>query len=101
MLEIMKKHGHMTQFKAFISGDELIIVGFAFIDDKDLLKAAKLGEHDYEEVVIKMQEGLDLWEGLLKATGGALVPEKIGISLISSGKTDCGNTRLQTTHQPS
>jgi len=76
MLEIMKKRGKCTVFKAFISGEELKIVGFAFVDDKDLLRASRPGEQTSEEVAQDMQEGLDLWEGLLKATGGALVPDK-------------------------
>jgi hypothetical protein len=63
-------------FKAFISGNELKIVGFAFVDDKDLLQASRPGKCTYVEVAQKMQDGLDLWEGLLKATGGALVPAK-------------------------
>jgi hypothetical protein len=37
MLEIMKKHGQCTVFKAFISGVELKKFGFAFVDDKDPL----------------------------------------------------------------
>jgi hypothetical protein len=57
-------------------GDELKIVGFAFVDDKDLLRASRLGGQTYQEVGQDMQNGLDLSEGLLKATGGALVPEK-------------------------
>jgi hypothetical protein len=76
MLEIMKKRGNCTVFKAFLSGEELKIVGFAFVDDKDLLRASKPGEKTYAEVAEDMQNGLDLWEGLLKATGGALVPDK-------------------------
>jgi hypothetical protein len=76
MLEIMKKQGNCTVFKAFLSGEELKIVGFAFVDDKDLLRASKPGEKTYAEVAEDMQNGLDLWEGLLKATGGALVPDK-------------------------
>ena len=76
MLDIMRKRGHCTIFKALISGDELKIVGFAFVDDKDLLRASRPGEQTYHEVAQDMQNGLDLWEGLLKATGGALVPEK-------------------------
>jgi hypothetical protein len=76
MLEIMRKHGHCITFKASISGDELKIVGFAFVDDKDLLRASRPGEQTYQEVGQDMQNGLDLWEGLLKATGGALIPEK-------------------------
>jgi hypothetical protein len=57
-------------------GDELKIVGFAFVDNKDLLRASRPGEQTYQEVGQDMQNGLDLWEGLLKATGGALIPEK-------------------------
>ena len=76
MLEIMRKHGHCTIFKALISGDELKIVGFAFVDDKDLLRVSKSGGQSYDKVAADMQEGLDLWKGLLKATGGALIPEK-------------------------
>jgi hypothetical protein len=40
----MTSDGHCTVFKAFISGEELKIVGFAFIDDKDLLQASRPGE---------------------------------------------------------
>jgi hypothetical protein len=76
ILEIMCKRGQCTVFKAFISGKELKIVGFAFVDDKDLLLASIVGMQTYNEVAQDMQQGLDLWEGLLKATGGALVPDK-------------------------
>jgi hypothetical protein len=76
ILEIMRKRGQCTDFKAFISGEELKIVGFAFVDDKDLLRASSVGRKTGGEVTQEMQQGLDLWEGLLKATGGALVPEK-------------------------
>jgi hypothetical protein len=76
ILEIMHKRGQCTDFKAFISGEELKIVGFAFVDDKDLLRASSVGRKTCGEVAQEMQQGLDLWEGLLKATGGALVPEK-------------------------
>jgi hypothetical protein len=75
MLEIMKKHGHCTVFKTYISGEELKNVGFAFIDDKDLLRASRPGEQTFSEVAQDMQDGLDLWEGLLKAMGSALVPK--------------------------
>jgi hypothetical protein len=65
MLEIMKKRGNCTVFKAFLSGEELKIVGFAFVDDKDLLRASMPGEKTYVEVAEDMQNGLDLWEGLI------------------------------------
>jgi hypothetical protein len=62
ILEIMCKRGQCTVFKAFISGKELKIVGFAFVDDKDLLLASIVGMQTYNEVAQDMQQGLDLWE---------------------------------------
>jgi hypothetical protein len=78
ILEIMRKRGQCTVvFKAFISGKKLKIVGFAFVNDKDLLQASILGMQTYNEVAQDMQQGLDLWEGLLaKGNGWALVPDK-------------------------
>jgi hypothetical protein len=76
ILEIICKKGQCTVFKAFILGKELKIVGFAFIDNKDLLRVNILGSQTCEEVAQDMQQGLDLWKGLLKATGRALVPDK-------------------------
>ena len=77
MLDIMWKQGHCTVFKALISDTEIKFVGFAFIDDKDLLKAGTVGDGGtYATIADEMQQGLDTWEGLLKAMGGALVPDK-------------------------
>jgi hypothetical protein len=76
MLEIMWKRGQYTVFKAFISGEELKIIGFAFVNNKDLLRISILGRQTYGKVAQDMQNGLDLWEGLLKVTGGVLVPDK-------------------------
>jgi len=48
--------------------------GFAFVDDTDLIVTDAL--NDEEAVASKMQGSVSLWHGLLKATGGDLVPEK-------------------------
>ena len=75
MLDIMWKQGHCTVFKALISDMEIKFVGF--VDDKDLLNAGHVGDGGtYQSISTEMQQGLDLWEGLLKVTGGALVPAK-------------------------
>jgi hypothetical protein len=76
VLEAMWKEGCMTVFKALISEDEIKFVGFAFVDDTDLLQTGNTMVDTFEDVAKYMQEGLDLWEGLIKAMGGALVPEK-------------------------
>jgi hypothetical protein len=46
------------------------------VDDTDLIQSA-VDPNDTEEMVVeKMQRALDTWEGALRATGGAIVPEK-------------------------
>ena len=54
-----------------------LLVGFAFVDDTDLL-ALQMGDTNitFDEVADQMQEAIDRWEGGLKATGGAIVPRK-------------------------
>jgi len=48
--------------------------GFAFVDDTDLIITDK--SNNERTVANKMQQSLQLWHGLLKATGGDLVPDK-------------------------
>jgi len=59
-----------------ISNEEIRFVGYAFMDDTDSILTAKLSMDTFLEVANEMQGGLDLWEDLLKATGGAIVPLK-------------------------
>ena len=51
-------------------------VCFAFVDDTDVVHTAKDVDTTGETVAQEMQQAIDHWEGGLKATGGALVPEK-------------------------
>jgi hypothetical protein len=48
----------------------------ACVDDTDLVHTAKDVNSRGPTILAKMQSALDQWEGGLKATGGALVPEK-------------------------
>jgi hypothetical protein len=51
----------------------LSFVGYSFVDDSDNVQS----DGSTEEITItKLQESVDLWEGGLKMTGGALGPEK-------------------------
>jgi hypothetical protein len=71
-----------------ISKQVLNIVCFAFVDDADLPHTS----HDDatgETILEEMQEVLDTWEGGIKATGGALVPNKSYWYLIDF---KCGST---------
>ena len=51
-------------------------MGYAFVDDTDLIVTATNSEEHAENVRVKLQLALDYWEGLLKATGGALEETK-------------------------
>ena len=51
-------------------------VCYAFVDDTDLVHTAKDVDTRGPTIIAEMQSALDHWEGGLKATGGALVPEK-------------------------
>jgi len=50
------------------------MAGFRFIDDVDLCIMDINGEGG--QVVTRMQDWINMWVGLLWATGGTLVPEK-------------------------
>jgi len=76
MLEVMQEEGFCTIFEALISDEEIRFVGYTLVDDTDLILTAKLSTDTFLEVANEMQGGLDLWEGLLKVTGGAIVPFK-------------------------
>ena len=48
------------------------LAGYGFVDDVDLIQTW----NDEEKVIQKAEEGLQIWEGTLRATGGALSTEK-------------------------
>ncbi len=52
------------------------MVCFAFVDDTDLIHSCEDRKVPTEQLLTQAQEALTLWEGLIKATGGTLAPEK-------------------------
>jgi hypothetical protein len=59
-----------------ISNLALWIVCFAFVDDADTVQTAQTVEQTGEHVIQQLQPAVDRWEGLLRATGGAIEPSK-------------------------
>ena len=45
------------------------------MDDTDLIQTAKLGDN-LDTVALEMKKAMNLWEGLIKNTGGALAVDK-------------------------
>ena len=51
-------------------------MGFAFVDDADLVEGAPDVNTPSDDLVAPFQQALNRWSGLLRATGGLLVPSK-------------------------
>jgi uncharacterized Zn-binding protein involved in type VI secretion len=63
-------------FKTSISGDHIRFVGYAFVDDTYICQTGQDESATGEEVAAQIQGAMDAWEGGMRATGGAIVPEK-------------------------
>jgi hypothetical protein len=64
-----------------LSGSFHKFVGYAFIDDTDIIQSLLL-END-QQAMLMVQAAIDSWEHSLKATCGAIVPEKTAWWLVS------------------
>ena len=58
------------------------ISGFAFVDDTDTVQTGKIGDTT-PQVVARAQGELNLWEELIRATGGGLEGEKSDFVVIN------------------
>ena len=76
ILEMMREAGFGSFFKASISGEQIRIVGYAFVDDTDLMQSARNPTDNFLDVADYMQQGLTLFEGLMNAAGQCISPEK-------------------------
>jgi len=55
--------------------------GFSFMDDTDTTQTARDATEGWQEVAQGLQHSLDIWQGDLHATGGAIVPAKTSWNL--------------------
>jgi hypothetical protein len=96
LLRTMKEEGFGTFFKTSLSGQDIQIVGYAFVDDTDLIQTGRTSQTTSEEVHQAMQNALNMWEGLIRATGGALVVKKSSWWLIDFRWNADGSVRYVT-----
>jgi hypothetical protein len=75
LLNLLRTKGCGCEFISPISQMPYSSVGYAFVDDTDVIES-KLDMMDHREARNKLQIAVDTWEGGLKATCGAIVPEK-------------------------
>ena len=77
LLNMLRVKGHGAKFFSPLSKELTHIVGFAFVDDTDLLTFDMFdSEKSWDTLSDCMQEAINRWEGGLKTTGGAIVPSK-------------------------
>lgn len=74
VLNMLRSLDHGAKFQAPISGKQMTLVGFSFVDDTDLVTSD--GDLSVDMTVERMQGAIDAWEGGIRATGGAIVPGK-------------------------
>jgi hypothetical protein len=80
LLDTLRSKGTGLTLPSPISHLPLSFVGYTFVDDNDLVQSD--GDTP-SNTVLKLQKAVDLWEGGLKCTGGALGPDKSYWYLVS------------------
>ena len=76
LVQEMRKAGFGFSDWTLIRDRAFTITCFAFVDDTDLIHANNDPTVSTAQLIQEAQEALNLWEGLLRASGGALAPEK-------------------------
>ena len=98
LLNMMQTAGHGTYLKSPISQHLSYYMGYAYVDDTDLVEyQANDPTIIIDEVMNKMQRVIDRWEGGLTSTGGALVLEKCWVYPISFQFDKEGDWSYETT----
>jgi len=85
LFTIMKEDRFLAKVICAMTLNEISLSGFAFVDDMDLCIS---GHSDGIQTTRHMQKSVTNWEGLLRTTGGALVPDKCFWYLINQQWSD-------------
>jgi hypothetical protein len=75
VLNMLRKKGFGCEFISPISQEYNSFAGYAFVDDTDVIES-KPSTDSYQDSLMNLQQAVNDWEGGLKATCGAIVPEK-------------------------
>ena len=76
LLKFMNEQGWGAKFKSPISKNNMNLVGFAFVDDTDLIHTDAEVTSRSSETAQQVRKAMEDWEFAIQFTGGALVPEK-------------------------
>ena len=76
VLNMLRKQGYGATFKCCISGEELRLVGYAFVDDTTKTTLAATPDEPFHCVVDRSQKSTDLYIDGMRVTGGKAQPKK-------------------------
>ena len=84
IIKMCKRRGHGTTITTTMSRTEVSLLGFAFVDDADLVSATNNVHTTGKEMIAKMQALMTDWCGGIRATGGLIAAAKTRWFLLSS-----------------
>ena len=76
LLSLLKAAGFGYREWTLIHKRALVVVGFAYVDDNDLVHANNSPGVSAADLIDKAQIMVSRWHGLIQATGGNLAPKK-------------------------
>jgi hypothetical protein len=83
LLNVLRESGFGCEILCPISSKFFKFMGFAFVNDTDVIQSVLSETPAQAQAQAQLQEAIDTWEFSLKATCGALVPEKTVWWLVS------------------
>jgi hypothetical protein len=83
LVYMLHRLGHAARIISAMSRSVMEVVGFLFVDDTDLMTVAKDKSESPTQVTSRMQAAVNAWHGGLRASGGALKPDKCSWCLVS------------------
>jgi hypothetical protein len=81
LIRLMHKLGLVTRLRTAMTAATVVLAGFLFVDDTDLIALSESKEETTTQVMERIQHAVQTWHGGLQASGGALKPEKCSWSL--------------------
>ena len=96
LLNLMRTENLGAHFKTPLTDKKIFFVGCSFVDDTDLVYTSMDSDDTLEDLTPAMQQSINTWEGGLRSTGGALVPEKSWIYPIKYVWNAEGDPKLET-----
>jgi hypothetical protein len=91
-LDMLRASGAGVDLRSAISSEVMRMAAYSLVDDTDLPQLAS-SEFDVNVVLQLIQRSADMWEGAIRATGGAIVPGKSFWYLIDFIFADDGSPR--------